>query len=600
VSDADPDADAANDPMIGTVLASRYRIDARLGSGATGAVYRASHVKFGRQFAVKVLGDPTTDPKVLRRFEREAELGGKLRHPNVVSVVDVGETSDGTRFMVMELAIGIDLATVFGDDAPLSASRSIHLLRGLLEGLDHAHERGVIHRDFKPENVIIERDDHGGEVPRIVDFGIALAREDAGEPESTDRLTTTGLVLGTPHYMAPEQATASAMDHRIDLFALGVVAYEMLAGVMPYDGSGVEVARANMTQPTPPMWSRAPGAQVDPLLEAFAARLMAKNPDARPPTAKAARELLDLIETDRAAAAALLGLPVEAASAQPVPTGKTRRAETVPDPVLLARRAGKPPPSWLTPPGTPAAGTPPPGSVRADTQVGPAPAPVPAPAPALAASAPRADLVRAPIESEPIAATSSGNRTRLAIAIAVALVVVVGGVFIATRPPKREAPAPKRDAGFVVTLLPDAAVAEPPPLPPPPPVDAAVVAVPEIDAAVVVVVAPSPDAAVASRPVAHVDAAVVIAALPHDASVPAPAPDAAAPATPSAQEIATQYADTGRAIKALSDAKGASAADDLWTRYRLIRLDSALASEAARRDAAATLAGIRRDLATRR
>ena len=118
----------------------------------------------------------------MRRFEREAELGGRLRHPNVVSVVDVGELPDGSRYMVMELAIGLDLGTVLQDDAPFAASRVIHVLRGLCEGLAHAHERDVIHRDFKPENIIIERDDADREVPRIVDFGIAIARDEADEP----------------------------------------------------------------------------------------------------------------------------------------------------------------------------------------------------------------------------------------------------------------------------------------------------------------------------------------------------------------------------------------------------------------------------------
>ena len=297
------------DKLIGSVLADRYEIMQRLGEGAMGTVYRARHVKIGRSFAVKILhARLLADPKLAQRFAREAELAGRLRHPNVVGVVDLGEVDalGGLRYMVMELAEGPDLAHLLVE-APMPAERIIALVRQLLDGLDHAHGHGLIHRDFKPENIIIERNSAGAEVPRIVDFGIALLRE--GGDSSDGRLTTNGLVLGTPHYMAPEQAVADPIDHRIDLFALGIVIYEMLSGRLPFDGSGAEVARANLLLEPPPIAQRVPHLDVDPLLEAFALRLMAKVRDARPPTAKAARELLDLIARDRAAAAAALGVP---------------------------------------------------------------------------------------------------------------------------------------------------------------------------------------------------------------------------------------------------------------------------------------------------
>jgi len=308
-----------SDPLIGVVLASRYQIEVRLGEGAMGSVYKARHVKVGRAFAVKVLHPKLLeDGKVAQRFEREAELAGRLRHPNVVGVVDVGETTDGLRYMVMDFAEGPDLATLM-DDTPFTGARVVHLTRQMLEGLFHAHEQGLIHRDFKPENVIIEKDTHGAEMPRIVDFGIAILREGGDSPSGEGRLTTNGLVLGTPHYMAPEQAVADPIDHRIDLFALGIVMYEMLSGKLPFDGTGAEVARANLLLDPPPIALRVPHLEVDPLLEAFARRLMAKKRDARPPTAKAARDLLDLIERDRDAAAAALGVPL-ASVRGPAPT----------------------------------------------------------------------------------------------------------------------------------------------------------------------------------------------------------------------------------------------------------------------------------------
>ncbi|HMG55428.1 MAG TPA: protein kinase, partial [Kofleriaceae bacterium] len=348
------------DPLLGRVLAERYQILHRLGEGAMGVVYKARHVRVGRLLAVKVLhARALLDSKVAQRFAREAELAGRLRHPNVIGVVDVGEV-DGTRYMVMDYVEGPDLARLL-DEAPMPAERIIRLVRQMLDGLHHAHEQGMIHRDFKPENVIVERDRQGGESPRIVDFGIALLREGSDSPDGQGRLTTNGLVLGTPHYMAPEQAVADPIDHRIDLFALGIVVYEMLSGRLPFDGSGAEVARANLLLDPPPINKRVPHLEVDPLLEAFSRRLMAKKRNARPATAKAARELLDLIDRDRSAAAPLLGVPVARSGRTPAVTepvdageasGATQSPETTrmkptptpraADPVAPARAAAAP------------------------------------------------------------------------------------------------------------------------------------------------------------------------------------------------------------------------------------------------------------------
>ena len=356
------------DTLIGQVLANRYQILHRLGEGAMGAVYKARHVKVGRAFAVKVLhARLLQDAKVALRFDREAELAGRLRHANVVGVVDVGEIA-GMRYMVMDFAEGPDLARLLVE-APMPPERIIHMVRQLLEGLYHAHEQGLIHRDFKPENVIIERDAHGAELPRIVDFGIAILRDGSDTVDGHGRLTTNGLVLGTPHYMAPEQAVADPIDHRIDLFALGIVIYEMLSGRLPFDGSGAAVARANLLLDPPAIKERVPYLEVDPLLEAFARRLMSKKPSARPATAKAARELLDLIHRDRPAAAAALGVPVAMSGHAPAvtqtvapqdrisshaepPPPMTTRLRATPSPSLPVAPLvhGAPAPSQLAPP----------------------------------------------------------------------------------------------------------------------------------------------------------------------------------------------------------------------------------------------------------
>ncbi|HEY5951128.1 MAG TPA: serine/threonine-protein kinase [Kofleriaceae bacterium] len=296
-----------------SVLAGRYVIEARLGDGAMGAVYRARHVKFGRQFAIKVLHESlVANPKVVRRFEREAELAGRLRHTNVASVVDVGVTDDGLHFTAMELVAGDTLCAMLAD-GPVSETRMLDLAKQLCSGLQHAHDLGLIHRDFKPENVIVECVAGGREVARIVDWGVSILRDDAGDVESEDRLTTKGIVVGTPHYMAPEQARGGAIDHRIDLFALGLICFELLTGKLPFDGSGVDIARANLEQPTPWMVERNPDVHVDAVLEAIIHALLAKHPDERPASADAARELFELYERDRATCALLLGveLPVE-------------------------------------------------------------------------------------------------------------------------------------------------------------------------------------------------------------------------------------------------------------------------------------------------
>ena len=317
----------ATDPLIGRELASRYRVEALLGEGAMGAVYRARHMKVGRSFAVKVLHERLlTDPKLKKRFERESELAGKLHHINVVGVVDVGETDDGIHFMVMEYADGKTLDAMM--DGPFDPERTVDIVKQLLDGLAHAHEHGLVHRDLKPENVIIEVDRQGNERPRIVDFGFAILRDHASTPNREDRLTTAGLVLGTPHYMAPEHAMGEGVDHRIDLFALGVIVYEMLTGRMPFDGDGVDVARANLSHETPPMGVRVPTVIVDPLLEAFTRKLMEKKRENRPASAKAARLLLELIESDRMAAATALGVSLETATPRPAHAGSLRPTST--------------------------------------------------------------------------------------------------------------------------------------------------------------------------------------------------------------------------------------------------------------------------------
>ncbi len=292
--------------LVGTVVEERYCIEEELGAGAMGTVYLGRHIKVGRPVAIKVLHDELVqDPTMVQRFEREANIAARLKHDNLVAVIDIGLTPDGKRCMVLELAPGRSLADMVV--RPMPRERAIDVTRQLLLGLEHAHALGLIHRDLKPENVLVEEHADGRLTPRIVDFGIAVLRDTDDSSADGRRLTTNGLVLGTPMYMAPEQARGDAVDHRADLFALGVIVYELLAGKPPFEGSGVEIMMLNMMQEPPSIATRT-GLTVDPLLEAFARVLMAREPDGRFTNAQAALDMLALIDHDRDAAARALGL----------------------------------------------------------------------------------------------------------------------------------------------------------------------------------------------------------------------------------------------------------------------------------------------------
>jgi serine/threonine-protein kinase len=292
--------------LVGQIVLDRYLLEERLGEGAMGTVYRGQHLKLPRQVAVKVLHPHLVyERNMLKRFVREATLAARLQHPNVVAVIDFGQ-SDKHQVMVQELAQGRSLRHLMMA-GPFERERIIALARPILHGLEHAHSAGLIHRDLKPENIIVEVTAAGVELPRIADFGIAVLR-DPDESVAGTKLTASGQVLGTPIYMAPEQAKCEPFDHRIDLFALGVMLYEMLSGKQPFDGTAMEIAVANISDDPPPIAKRAPAVQVDRVLEAFARKLMARSLDHRIASAAEALHLLDLLDRDRDAASLALGI----------------------------------------------------------------------------------------------------------------------------------------------------------------------------------------------------------------------------------------------------------------------------------------------------
>jgi len=555
------------DPLVGTVLAERYQIESVIGEGGIGRVYRARHVRMSRRYAIKVpFGELAYDAKVRARFLQEAEATSRLTHPNVIGVVDVGETSAGLLYMAMDLAEGTSLSQVLADEGPLPRPRVLRIVEQTAAALGHAHDRGLIHRDLKPENVILERAPDGSDRVRIVDFGIAIIRDAEGH---SGRLTTEGIVLGTPHYMSPEQACNLDIDHRTDLFALGLITYEMLAGVLPFDGTPIEVARKNLAAEPPRITQRVPGIVVDQYLEALAFWLMRKRPEERPQHADEVIDTIRLIELDPIGAAARLRIgeveEVDEMGVAPVVKG-------LPAPKPAIRPRTPLPPREVKPP------TPPQLAAAEPTQ------------PLRDTPAARSPAARSIDRDEP---TPPRRRGALVLALVVGLLALGGLIaLVLTR-----SPAPTEAAR---TIAIDAAPAGPVVVAVAAVADAAVVA--PVDAQVGVEVA-APDAA---------PAPVRTPRSSHDNRAPknprpatAPRIDAGTkrvvspPSTepPTTASLSALYTQVGRQLNALVAARGEQAALGFKKRYGAIPYLEAIRKADLRAEAMARLRALSRDLA---
>ena len=266
----------------GAILDGRWRIEALLGTGGMGSVYRAEHVHVGRKAAVKVLhADLCRSPAERERFRREARVASRLRSPHVVEVLDFGEDASGRPYLAMELLEGESLRAVLEREGRLSPHRTVRLLRQLLDGLSAAHAAGIVHRDLKPENLWLSGAGPNERL-RVLDFGIAKwseARPDAAR-------TQAGLVVGTPEYLAPEQAVGGEVDRRADLYAVGILAFVMLTGRHPFDTSDLRaLVAAHAFERVPGLSSVAPELAAWPRLVDFVARATEKDRARRPGSA---------------------------------------------------------------------------------------------------------------------------------------------------------------------------------------------------------------------------------------------------------------------------------------------------------------------------
>ncbi len=301
---------SSGDPLLGQILGDRYRLITRIGAGGMGTVYRAEHVVLRKRMAVKVLRpELSRDEDLVRRFQQEAIAASQIGQENIVDVTDFGRTPQGSLYYVMEELEGATLAEIL-EGGPLAVPRALDLLVQICRAVGAAHGRGIVHRDLKPDNVVVVQREDGTDFVKVLDFGIAKS---VGATER-GRVTRAGTIVGTPEYMAPEQGAAAGVDHRADVYALGVLAYEILTGKVPFSAD-TPIATMIEHQTRTAAALREVRPDVPESLEAVVAKAMEKRPAARQ---QSMGEVVRELNGVRAA----LGLPsVHELLPDPVPVG---------------------------------------------------------------------------------------------------------------------------------------------------------------------------------------------------------------------------------------------------------------------------------------
>jgi serine/threonine-protein kinase len=270
-----PSPAAEADPLIGRIINDRYRIVEAIGQGGMGRVYKALQSPLDRVVALKILGaGHDRDPNFYKRFFLEASVTARLTHPNTITLYDYGRTQDGIFFIAMEYLDGRTLSQAMQQDGPLAQERVIHVAQQICRSLREAHALGIIHRDLKPANVILLRQQDDHDFVKVLDFG--LVKFFHGDNSDGD-ITNAGTFMGSPHYIAPEQARNQGPDQRCDIYSLGVLLYQMLTGQVPFTAPNpVDIILKHLHEPPVPPREQRPDLEIDPQLEAIPLRCMAK------------------------------------------------------------------------------------------------------------------------------------------------------------------------------------------------------------------------------------------------------------------------------------------------------------------------------------
>ena len=302
------------DELVGQTLTGKYRIDERISEGGMGAVYKATHVLMEKTVAIKVLHPAlAADDKIVARFTREAKAASRISHPHALTVTDFGESENGVVFLVMEYLPGRTLKEVVRAEGPMPLARVAEIVRQVAGALDAAHAVGVVHRDLKSDNIMLDQAAGGGDWSKVLDFGIAKIKEkvDGQDPE----LTAPNLIIGTPQYMSPEQCSQAAnIDARSDIYSLGIIVYEMLAGHVPFAGdSPTETMMKHLQEPPPSILRER--ADVPASVDRVIQRAMAKRPEDRFQSAGELSEALQLAASDDAAIASATAVAAGATGA---------------------------------------------------------------------------------------------------------------------------------------------------------------------------------------------------------------------------------------------------------------------------------------------
>lgn len=395
----------ADELYLGRVLNNRFKVESKIGEGGFGAVYRGVQVATGRKVALKLLHpEMQKDDKLVARFRREGMVLCDLRDAHTITTYDFDQTPDGTLYIAMELLEGKSLYQVFKEQAPLEWQRTFKILIEICSSLAEAHALGIVHRDLKPDNIYLEHRPGNPEFVKVLDFGIAkVVRGDSGQAAGP-QLTQTGQTLGTLEYMSPEQLMGKQLDGRSDVYALGVLAYEMVTGRVPFpDAKGpAALITAQLKQtPRPPSVAR-PSAELPPAVDQVILQALEKDPNNRHPDATAmAGRLREVLDRARAATPNIAAFVAAEAKTLALPSDLSRRPLSTP---------------------------PPPREVVAAPTPRPVPRPQAAPSPVAVLHEPSSRM-RGPEEL-----STTLNRSRLPIWwIAGAVVVVVAAIVLALR-----------------------------------------------------------------------------------------------------------------------------------------------------------------------